>query len=40
MTTSLQIEKPAQPKLAKHDSSILGKSFLKNELKINLRVFI
>ncbi len=32
MTTSLQIKKPDQPELAKHDSSILGKFFFKKIL--------
>jgi hypothetical protein len=30
MAVALQIEKPNQPELANHDSSILGKFFFEN----------
>jgi hypothetical protein len=38
MAAALHVEKPDQPQLAKHDSSILGKILLKKKLfYINFR---
>ena len=37
MAAALQIEKPEQPELAKHDSTILGKIYFFNQIRIIIK---